>query len=54
MRDIYSLSKFDYDILLAPHHCSKYSIFNKLSDDSCKLSETALESLSTKLNLELK
>lgn len=46
MRDIYSLSKFDYDILLAPHHCSKYSIFNKLSDDSCKLSETALESLS--------
>ncbi|MCT7489252.1 hypothetical protein N5T63_10110 [Aliarcobacter cryaerophilus] len=46
MRDIYSLSKFDYDILLAPHHCSKYSMFNKLSDGSCELSDTALESLS--------
>lgn len=46
MNNIYPLSKFDYDILLAPHHCSKYSMFNKLSDGSCELSDTALESLS--------
>ena len=46
MHDLYHLSKFDYDILLAPHHCSKYSIFNKLSDGSCELSKTALETLS--------
>ena len=46
MHDLYHLSKFDYDILLAPHHCSKYSIFNKLSDGSCELSKTAFELLS--------
>lgn len=46
MNNIYPLSKFNYDILLAPHHCSKYSMFNKLSDGSCELSDTALETLS--------
>ena len=46
MSNIYPLSKFNYDILLAPHHCSKYSMFNKLSDGSCELSDTALETLS--------
>lgn len=46
MYNIYHLSKFKYDILLAPHHCSKYSMFNKLSDGSCEISENALELLS--------
>lgn len=46
MHNIYPLSKFKYDILLAPHHCSKYSMFNKQSNGSCEISKTALKVLS--------
>jgi beta-lactamase superfamily II metal-dependent hydrolase len=46
MHDIYPLSSFEYDILQAPHHCSKYSMFNKIEDDKCELSEKAHTMLS--------
>lgn len=46
MHDIYPLSSFKYDILQAPHHCSKYSLFNKISEDKCELSTKAHKLLS--------
>ena len=48
MHDIYQkeLNKFKYDILQAPHHCSKYSMFNKISEDECELSGKAYKMLS--------
>lgn len=46
MHDIYPLSSFKYDILQAPHHCSKYSMFNKIEDDKCELSKKAHKILS--------
>lgn len=41
MHEIYPLSSFKYDILQAPHHCSKYSLFNKINKKECELSKKA-------------
>ncbi|RXJ79339.1 hypothetical protein [Arcobacter sp. F2176] len=49
MHEIYPLSSFEYDILQAPHHCSKYSMYNQIGQGEnkiCELSETAFEILS--------
>lgn len=48
LNDEYGEDELEYDILLAPHHCSKYSFYRKNSNDESIFYEKAFKALSYK------
>lgn len=46
LNEKYGKDELEYDILLSPHHCSKYSFYRKINDDESKFYEKAFKSLS--------
>lgn len=46
LENTYSQKLLEYDILQAPHHCSKYSLYNKISDEDSEISQKACDALS--------